>query len=112
MLVTSFNFLFLLAGTGGDNDDEEVIIIAVDDDGNEEDTNDKDDDNDGNALSSSSILFSKTKIQIVNGSAILWNDCVFIPIRSRVGGGVYSIAHPDHSVPQFCWAIAHFYSQF
>jgi hypothetical protein len=29
LLVTSFNFLFLLAGTGGDDDDEEVIVTMT-----------------------------------------------------------------------------------
>jgi len=87
LLVTSFNFLFLLAGAGGDEDDEEVIVvIAVDDDGDVEDTDDKDVNNDCDALFSSSISFSKMKFHI-NGSAILPNDCVFIPIPFNWEGG-------------------------
>ena len=78
----------MLAGAAGDDDDEEVIvIIAVDDDGNVEGTDDKDVDNDGGALSSSSILFSKMKFYI-NGSAILPNHCVLIPIPFNRGGVV------------------------
>ena len=80
-----FNFLFLLAGTGGDDDDDEVVVIAVDDDGNEEDTDDKDNINDKGDLSFSSISFSKILIHI-NGSTILQNDCVFIPILFKRGG--------------------------
>jgi hypothetical protein len=78
----------LLAGAGGDDDDGEVIVVvAVDDDSDVEDTDDKDVDNDGGALSSSSILFSKMKFHI-NGSAILRNDCVLIPIPFNRGGVV------------------------
>jgi len=78
----------MLAGTGRDDDDEEVIVVvAVDDDGYDEDTNDKDIDNDCDALSSSSISFFKMKFHI-NGSAIIPNDCVFIPIPFNRGGGV------------------------
>ena len=88
-----FNFLFLLAGAGGDDDDKEVVlvvvVIVVDDDGDVEDTDDKDVDNEGDALSSSSILFSKMKFHI-NGSAILPNDCVLIPIQFNRGGVVIS----------------------
>ena len=62
-------------------------FIAVDDDGDVEGTDDKDVDNDGGALSSSSILFSKMKFHI-NGSAILRNDCVLIPIPFNRGGVV------------------------
>jgi hypothetical protein len=89
LLAPSFNFLFLLAGAGGDEqDDEEVIlVVAVDDAGDMEDTDDKDVDNDGGPLSSSSILFSKMKFHI-NGSAILRNDCVLIPIPINRGGVV------------------------
>ena len=76
-----------MAGTGGDDNDEEVVVIAVNDEGNEEDTDDKDNDKDGDALSSSSILFSKMKFHI-NGSAILPNDCVLIPIPFNRGGVV------------------------
>jgi hypothetical protein len=76
-----------LAGSGGDDVDEEVVVVAVDDDGNEEDTDDKDNDKDGNALSSSSILFSKMKFHI-NGSAFLRNDCVFISSPFKRGGVV------------------------
>jgi hypothetical protein len=86
--VPSFNFHLLLAGAGGDNDDEEVVLVVVaDDDGDVEDTNDKDVDNDGDALSSSSISFSNKNFHI-NGSAILPNDCVFIPIPLTLGGVV------------------------
>jgi len=74
-----------LAGTGGDDNDEEVVVIAVNDEGNEEDTDDKDNDKDGDALSSSSILFSKMKFHI-NGSAFLRNDCVFISNPFKRGG--------------------------
>ena len=77
----------MLAGTGGDDDDEEVFIVAIDDDGDEEDTDDKDVDNDGDALSSSSILFSKMKLHI-NGSAILQKDWVLILIPFNCGGVV------------------------
>jgi len=78
----------LLAGAGGDEDDEEVIVvIAVDDDGDVEDTDDKDVNNDCDALSSSSISFSNKKFHI-NGSAILPNDCVLIPIPFLRGGVV------------------------
>ena len=106
-----FNFHLLLAGAGGDNDDEEVVLVVVaDDDGDVEDTNDKDVDNDGDALSSSSISFSNKKFHI-NGSAILPNDCVFIPIPFTHGEVVINRT-PDQSVPQFCCAIAHFYSLF
>ncbi len=81
MLVTSFNFLFLLACTGGVDDDEEVIVIIIDDGSNEEDTDVKDNNNNGNAVYSSSISFSKMKFH-----AILQNDCVFIPIPFTRGG--------------------------
>ena len=85
------NFLFLLAGAGGDDDDEEVVlvvvVIVVDDDGDVEDTDDEDVDNDSDALSSSSIFFSNKKFHI-NVSAILPNDCVFIPIPFTRGGVV------------------------
>ena len=84
-----------------------------DDDGDEEDTDDKDVDNDGDALSlsASSISFSKMKFH-TNGSAILLNECAFILIPFTHMWTESLIAHPDQSVPQFCWAIAHFYSQF
>jgi len=86
LLVTSFNFLFLLAGTGGDDDDEEaIVVITVDDDGDEEDTNDKDVGNDCDALSSTSITFSKMKFHI-NGSAILQMIVFLFRFRSIVGG--------------------------
>ena len=69
----------MLAGAGGDDDDKEVVVVVIfDDDGDVEDTDDEDNNNDGDALSSSSILFSKMKFHI-NGSAILRNDWVFIP---------------------------------
>ncbi len=78
----------MLAGADGDDNDEEVVaVVVVDDDGDVEATDDKDVDNDDNALSSSSILFSKLKFHI-NGSAILPNDCVFIPIPFTRGGVV------------------------
>ena len=86
----------MLAGAGGDDDDEEVVlvvvVVVVDDDGDVEDTDDKDVDNEGDALSSSSILFSKMKFHIY-GSAILRNDCVLIPIPINRGGVV--INHPS-----------------
>ena len=88
MLITSFNFLFLLAGADGDDNDEEVVaVVVVDDDGDVEDTDDDDNNNDSDALSSSSIPFSKMKFHI-NGSTILLNDCVFIPIPFNRGGVV------------------------
>ncbi len=78
----------MLASTGGDDYDKEVIVVvAVDDDGDEEDTDDKVVNNDCDALSSSSISFSKMIFHI-NGSAILPNDCVFIPIPFNRGGVV------------------------
>ena len=78
----------MLAGAGGDDDDKEVVVVVViDDDGDVEDTDDKDVNNDGDALSSSSISFSNKKFHI-NGSAILPNDCVFIPIPFTRGGVV------------------------
>jgi hypothetical protein len=78
LLAPSFNFLFLLAGAGGDDDDD-------DDDGDVEDTDDKDVNNDDDALSSSSILFSKMKFHI-NGSTILPNDCVYSVSVQSWGG--------------------------
>ena len=78
-----FNFHLLLAGAGGDNDDEEVVlVVVVDDDGDVEDTDDEDVDNDSDALSFSNKIFH------INGSAILPNDCVLIPIPFNRGGGV------------------------
>jgi len=77
-----------LAGAGGDCDDKEVAaVVVVDDDGDVEDTDDKDVDNDSDPSSSSSILFSKMKFHI-NGSAILPNDCVLVPIPFTRGGVV------------------------
>ena len=78
----------MLAGAGGDDNDEEVdvLVVVVDDDGDVEDTDDKDVDNEGDALSSSSILFSKMKFHI-NGSAIFRNDWVFILSPFKRGGG-------------------------
>jgi hypothetical protein len=58
-------------------------VVVFDDDGDVEDTDDKDVDNDGDALSSSSILFSKMKFHM-NGSAILRNDWVFIPNQFEI----------------------------
>ena len=74
-------------GGWGRSNEEDIIVVAVDDDGDVEDTDDKDVDNEGDALSSSSILFSKMKFHI-NGSAILPNDCVLIPIPFNRGGVV------------------------
>jgi hypothetical protein len=81
----------MLAGADGGKDNKVIVVINdssnYDDDVDKEDNDDKEDNNDDDDVSLSSVSLSKMKFH-TNGSAILQNDCVFIPSPFKPGGGV------------------------